>query len=265
MRKCLCSQVCESCRAREALLRWWWPAKPNWSEPSLSYSSRSGHTDNEHWERKTEQCQQMNCILNCASAVCSYFSPQFLLLSLEAPSSARQAVWLWTQEPPAAIITHSLNTFKHTQFLQLKSTNIHLKNPSFLPGNFLNAVSQYAGVIYAQRGDTTHPGTPRTHKRHLNKLNFKCVVSSKYLKCPYYAISKAPNFVLESSTTGLHASSVKKPFIFSQYTLQIQSNLEQPKHMKCDFYKSVSSYISIAFLEIRISRGLCDFLSPHKQ
>lgn len=131
-----------------------------------------------HWQRtlrekNREQCQQINYILNCVSAVCSYFSPQFLLLSLEAPSSARQAVWLWMQEPLAAINTHSLNTFKHTQFLQLKRTNIHLKNPSFLPGNFLNAVSQYAGVIYAQRGDTTHPGTPRTHKRHFKNFKVK--------------------------------------------------------------------------------------------
>lgn len=117
VRKCLCSQVCDSCRAREALLRWWSPAKPNRSEPSLSYSSRSGHTDNEHWERKAEQCQQMNCILNCVSAVCSHFSPQFLLLSLEAPSLARQAVWQWMQEPPAAMNTHSLNTFKQPQIL----------------------------------------------------------------------------------------------------------------------------------------------------
>ncbi len=109
MRKCLCSQVCESCRAREALLRWWWPAKPNLSEPELWYSSRSGHADNEHWEKYTEQCEHINCILKCVFEECVYSSPQFLLLSPEAPSSAHWAVWLWMQELLAAINTVTEN------------------------------------------------------------------------------------------------------------------------------------------------------------
>lgn len=135
MRKCLCSQVCESCRAREALLRWWWPAKPNLSEPSLWYSSRSGHTDNEHWERNREQCEQINCILNCVLSACLHFSPQFLLLSLEAPSSAHQAVWLWMQELLAAINTFTENPLNIQSFVFFFQI-ITLKIPPFCQAIF---------------------------------------------------------------------------------------------------------------------------------
>lgn len=83
---------------------------PIWANPR-SYTPPDQDTliTNTERERNTEQCEQINCILKCIWSACLYFSPQFLPLSLEAPSLAHRAVWLWMQELLAAINTFTEN------------------------------------------------------------------------------------------------------------------------------------------------------------
>lgn len=119
VRNRLCNQACESCKAREALQRWWCPAKPNVSEPSLVYSSRSGQTDSEHWwdkQRARKHCEYwVNCCrciwidLLCVSVILTPISSALSWSTFIGPSgcfTVNAGTPGWTNQ-----IRDNLNTF----------------------------------------------------------------------------------------------------------------------------------------------------------